>query len=168
MPKISGNNKPKQIDWKWDFPSDFVLLIDTREQQPLFKKPPKGLLVMRTKLEIADYSIKGFEVNITVERKNLDDFLQSISSGHKDFAKRLERMNLYERRYLLIEGTENELLSPEPRLYSKIHPNVVRGALASIWGKYNVPIYFAETRRHAERFILDTFLKYFKWKRNIK
>ncbi len=168
MPKISGNNKPKQIDWKWEFPNDFCIIIDTRENQMLFKRPPKGLLTVRDKLEVGDYSIKGFESNITVERKNLDDFLQSISSGHKDFTKRLERMNLYERKYLLIESTESDLLSLQPQLYSKIHPNVIRGALASIWGKYNVPIYFAETRRHAERFILDTFLKYYKWKREIK
>ncbi len=168
MPKISGNSKPKQIDWKWEFPNDFCIIIDTRENQMLFKRPPKGLLTVRDKLEVGDYSIKGFESNITVERKNLDDFLQSISSGHKDFTKRLERMNLYERKYLLIESTESDLLSLQPQLYSKIHPNVIRGALASIWGKYNVPIYFAETRRHAERFILDTFLKYYKWKREIK
>ena len=168
MPKISGNSKPKQIDWKWEFPNDFCIIIDTRENQMLFKRPPKGLLTVRDTLKIGDYSLKGFETQITVERKNLDDFLQSISSGHKEFGKRLEKMNQYERKYLLIEGTENELLSPEPRLYSNIHPNVVRGALASIWGKYNVPIYFAETRRHAERWILDIFLRYFKWKRGIK
>ena len=151
-------------EWKWEFPTGFILICDTRENDMLFKRPTKGLVIVRDKLDEGDYSIRGFEKNITVERKNVMDLFQSVGKERDTFKARLGRMAQMEKAFLLIEGSEDEVLSYQP--YSNLHPNVVRGFLASLEVKTPIKIHFAETRKGAERYVLDTLLKYYKWKRS--
>ena len=167
MSKISIT--PKEIKFEWTFPEGFILIVDTRENQQLFKRPPKGLVTVRDKLDFGDYSIRGFEKSITVERKEMLEFIGEVGSDdHDDFRHKLMEMSKYERKWLLIHSTEKELLHYNQSNYAygpKVHHNVVRGSLASIQGRLGVPVYFAATRWDAERFILDIFIKFFKWKR---
>lgn len=150
-------------EWKWEFPEGFILVVDTREQDRLFKKPPRGLVIVRDKLDAGDYSIKGFESSVAIERKNVMDLFGSLGKERDRFKKEIERLERYERVWLVIEGSEEEVLSFQP--YSQLHPNVVRASLASIEVRYHIGVYYARTKGDAERWILDRLLKFFKTKR---
>lgn len=167
------NKKTKKLESKvnlpeftYNFPEGFVVVCDTREQSPLFiPKPPKGLIIVRDTLRFGDYSIKGFENSIAIERKTIQDLWTSLTSEAKRFKAELEELAKYERRYILIEGLESEYLSWQPE--RKIHPNAIRMALASIEAKGGIPIHQAENREMAERWVLDLFIKYFLFKRGV-
>ena len=160
-----------------------VIIIDTREQRMFFEKPPKGIVFMRDNLKAGDYSIKGFEDKICIERKSPDDFLTSITSDSKRFKNRLTEMNDYEIKIIVVECELSRLIEmcTTERLTKKrlatgrfkpsdnkrmIHPNVVKGSVTSIFTKYCVPIYFAMGRKDAEEFTLSILTKYYKLKRS--
>lgn len=165
---------------------ELIIVIDTREQTPFFKHLPKGVIVVKDKLDAGDYSIKGFENQIAVERKNPDDFLSSVTQDAERFKKEINRLQSYERKILVVEDTyENILARCNPDMktrkkivntrtgiraitdYSKrdIHPNVVKGVVTSLIFKYGLSIYFALNRKDAEEFTLNGLRKYFREKR---
>ena len=147
------------------YPDGFVLIRDTREQTGLFIKPPKGLIIVRDTLGIGDYSIRGFETIIAVERKNIDDLWTSVTVNADEFKDKMIKLAQFERKYLLIDGLESEYLSNRPD--RKIHPNQVRQALASIEGYIGVPIHQSESIESSERWMIDVFIRFYKLKRNL-
>ena len=154
------------IKFEFTFPDDFCVVCATREQDGLFiARPPKGLLLIRDTLKHGDYSIKGFERYISIERKNMEDLWSSVTVNADRFKRELEELANYERKYILVEGLESQFLRPDIA-GRQIHPNAVRQALASIEGKLGIPVHSAETRSQAERWMLDMFLKYFSFKRS--
>jgi len=62
-PRVKLNPKAGQtVKFTFDFPKGFIVVIDTREQSPLFTGLLlRGLLVVRDTLDVGDYSIRGFE-----------------------------------------------------------------------------------------------------------
>ena len=167
------NKKTKKLEeiskiipkFEYDFPDGFVIIRDTREQTGLFNKPPKGLLIVRDTLKYGDYSIKGFEDEIAIERKNVDDLWTSVTVNAKDFKRKMMVLATYERAWLLIDGLESEYLSF--REGRKIHPNQIRQALASVEGRIGVPVHQSESIAASERWVIDVFVKYFCEKRGL-
>jgi ERCC4-type nuclease len=157
-PKI--NTQPK---FEHSFPDGFVLVIDTRENDALFKRPLKGLVVVRDTLSTGDYSVRGFERSMAIERKNLADLYGSLGNGRERFKKELERLKNYERKWIFVESTHQEALSYQE--YSQMHPNSVRHSIVSIEIRLGIPFYFQPDRRQMERHLLDLFVKYYKVKR---
>jgi len=154
----------KPIKFEFVFPADFILVIDTREQDMLFKHPRKGLVIVRDTLQYGDYSIRGFESQIAIERKNLSDLYGSIGKGRERFKAELEELAKYERKWLLIEATEDQVLSWQE--FSTLHPNVARGFLVSLEIRYGIGVCYQPDRHKAERWILDRFIRYYNHKRN--
>lgn len=148
------------------YPDGFVVVVDTREQTPLFLRaqPPKGLVVVRDKLDAGDYSIRGFESQIAVERKSIPDLYQSMTQGRDRFTVALRKFEGLFWRGLVVEGTEDEVMNP-CESFSSIHPNSVSGGLTAIAVRYNLHIYFAINKKAAEKWILDRFIKFYKIKR---
>ncbi len=155
----------KKPVFEFSYPDGFCVIKDTREQTGLFVTLPKGLVIVRDTLKYADYSIKGFEDCIAIERKSIPDLLTSVTSEGERFKRELLELAKYERKYILVEGLESETLCFHPD--RKIHPNAIRQALASIEAKLGIPIHFAESTKDAERWLLDFFIKVFKWKRGL-
>lgn len=151
--------------FEYTFPEGFCIVIDTREQDGLFQKLPKGLVVVRDTLKYADYSVRGFENQIAIERKSLPDLWSSLTVEADRFKRELEALADYERKWLLIEALESSYLSfQEGR---KIHPNSIRGALVSIEIRLGIPVWQSESRTAAERWVIDRLCKYYKWKRGL-
>ncbi len=151
--------------FEFDYPDGFCLIRDTREQTGLFTKPPKGLIIVRDTLHIGDYSIRGFETFISVERKNIDDLWTSVTVDADAFKEKMIKLAQYERKYLLVDGLESEYLSNRPE--RKIHPNQIRQALASIEGYIGVPVHQSESIESSERWMIDVFIRFYKFKRNL-
>ncbi|MBE3137628.1 MAG: ERCC4 domain-containing protein [Thermoplasmata archaeon] len=149
------------------FPEGFCIIRDTREQvgTGLFVKPPKGLLIVRDTLKYGDYSIKNFENSIVVERKGIDDLWTSVTVDADAFKKKMMVIAQYERKWLLIDGLESEFLGY--REGRKIHPNQIRQALAKIEGYLGIPIHQSESMEASERWMIDTFIRFFQFKRGL-
>jgi DNA excision repair protein ERCC-4 len=155
-------NEP--VTFEHTFPDDFILLVDTREQDPLFKKPPKDLLVKRTTLPAGDYSVDGWECSITIERKSIPDLFGSLGTGRERFQHELERLCSFEWKALVIEGQEDDVLRWQE--FSQMHPNSIRWSLVAIQHKYcpGMHIYYG-SRHNIERYILDNLVYFQRRKR---
>lgn len=77
-----------------------TVTIDTREQTPW--SFPGWVKVQRGTLPTGDYALAG---DIwAVERKSLDDFLGSVSSGWERFGRELDRMDGWPAKVIIVEA----------------------------------------------------------------
>jgi DNA excision repair protein ERCC-4 len=139
-------------------PPGFVIIIDTKEQErgnPYFKNLP---CAMRQNLKTGDYSIKGFEDKITIERKRPDDLLGCMGKERGRFTRELERMAPMFFKAIVIEGSERDLFTS---IYSDMKPQSIRVTLISYEVKYGVHIYYARNREFAERWVYDRLYYFF-------
>ncbi len=106
-----------------------------------------GIISKPKMLDVGDYILSD---RVCVERKTADDFIQSILDKRLyDQILRLKRA--YSRPVLIIEGHD---------LYSKrgIHPNAIRGALASLVVDFSMPIVFSRDEKDTAH-LLTSILK---------
>lgn len=91
-------------------PPLFTVLKDTREQQGWeFVKGKSCAGMESATLKTGDYTVKGMETSLTIERKGS---MQELSGNLFDarFYRELERMKEYKHAYLLLEFTAEQLL----------------------------------------------------------
>jgi len=138
-------------------------VIDTREQDALFKRSVKGLTLCRNTLPTGDYSIVGFEDQIAVSRKTVSDLYSSLFADWEREIKVFERMAGMEWKALVIEGHEDDIYRWQD--YSQVHPNSMRGRLCAIEIRFKLPVYYGG-RKDLERWILDRFIRYYRDKRD--
>lgn len=155
-----------------EIPPEFILVVDTNEQVPLFishgsitKQDYSGELIStRQSLWLGDYSIKGFETQVTVEWKTIPDLYSSLFSDQKREWSKLSEISRYVHKWLVIGGLESDVLRFQD--FSRVSPNSMRGRLADIEIRLRIPIYYAQNRLEAERFILYRLVKWFRLKRD--
>ena len=141
-------------------PKDFVLIQDTREQKPLFHESD---MVIEKALKVGDYSIVGFDEQITIERKSIPDLYGSVK--RPSFERRVERMLGYKWAGLMIEGTEDDVMRKQ--MYGKMGPKQIYGALAS-YEIQGIHIYFAGRKRDARNWIMTRLIKFYNYYREGK
>ena len=125
------------------------VIIDTREQLPYSFDDEKVEAVPK-KLGAGDYSLEGYEDRVAVERKTMDDFVNSVVHGRKRFYKELRKLAEYELACVVIEASLAEI---HDGLYiSAAHPNAVFGSAVSITVDFGVPVFFCSSRQLACRF----------------
>lgn len=117
-----------------------TIIVDTREQTPL---PFADLPTERRTLPTGDYSVLGFERDFSVERKSVEDLVQSLTHGRDRFSRELQRMRAFDFRRLLIVGTPADL--EEHRYRSKASPKAVIASLTAFEVRYSLPVCFRET-----------------------
>ena len=150
---------------KFDIPDGFYLIQDSNEQKPLFKKSLPW--IVQKPLGEGDYSILGFENQVAIERKALNDLYGSLGKGRERFEKELERLLPYTWKGLLIEGSEQDIFS---RIvdYSGLHPNSLYHSLASLETKYLLHIYYAPTRKDGKWWVMSRMIKLYGYLRQGK
>ena len=90
-----------------------------------------GINVIMQTLEVGDYVPSD---RVCIERKTTADFLDSLISGRRDLFRQIADLaRTYERPVMIIEGGDIYDLR-------QIHPNAVRGAIASIAIDFSVPV----------------------------
>ena len=143
-------------------PPDFTLIVDTREQAPLFTRIPKGLTIISDTLENGDYGIKGFPL-FAIERKGIGDLFPYCSSERDKTVKKMLRFKQMIKAGgwvgLVIENKESDVY--QHQAFSRVHPEVIRGAVISFAVRYGVHVYFANNRDIAARYILDHAVRFF-------
>ena len=116
-----------------------TILADHREKDNRVVKEliDLGISVKTSQLESADYIISG---KVAVELKKIPDFVASLIDG-----RLLEQVRALKQHFsqavLIIEGEED--------MYSvrKVHPNALRGLLASIALDFRVPILYTKNAK---------------------
>ena len=143
---------------------DYKIVIDSREKNLLWK-PDKNHIV--AKLDTGDYSIFGYEDKISIERKSAMDLVGTLTKGHDRFKRELLRAKELEYFAIVIECSYSALLNKTyPNAYkSKVPGHVILAILNTIHMKYDVPIFFMNSRIECQRLIKGLFNSFIKQKR---
>jgi ERCC4-type nuclease len=128
-------------------PTDVVAVVDTREQLPLDLKP---LQVVMGTLATGDYSIKGLESIIAIERKSLSDLLACIGRERERFDREVQRLLAYHTRAIVVESTWLDI--ERGGWSSRITPAAAVGSLLG-WMASGVPIIMAGDHARAGRYV---------------
>ncbi|MFH2000494.1 MAG: ERCC4 domain-containing protein [Planctomycetota bacterium] len=137
-----------------------VLVVDTREQLP-FEFRDSGIHVVHQALPAGDYSILGYEDQVAVERKTLDDFASTVIRSRERFHRELKRFQEYKAACIVVEGSMGDLLQRKYKSYA--HPQSIFGAMISIIVDYGIPVFFC-TNRQVARVFTEKYLLRFKRK----
>lgn len=133
-----------------------VLMIDTREQNPLnFKKwVDKFEHIISATLTEGDYTVyvPGDNRKIAFERKSLQDLVGTVARGKDRFRKELERLKQYEYRAIIIESTYSKVSSPYT--FSQFNPKSVIGSLQAFQLQYGVDVIFSGDRQNSAEIII--------------
>jgi ERCC4-type nuclease len=121
------------------------VVIDTREQTPWIF--PDGVETVRGTLCSGDYSIEGAEEWVAVERKSLDDLVQSISRGRDRFWRELARLSRLRASAVVVENLLSAVMWWRYR--SRMRPESVIGSCAAITYDYGIPVVWAGDRQSA-------------------
>ncbi|GAB6135143.1 DEAD/DEAH box helicase [Thermococcus prieurii] len=124
-------------------PKEIVVYVDSRE---LRSGVPKILKELGAEIEVKTLDVADYVVSeeVGIERKSANDFIQSIIDGRLfDQVERLKRA--YEKPVIIIEG----------ELYGirNVHPNAIRGAIASVTVDWGVPVLFSSGKEETASFI---------------
>jgi len=131
------------------------IVVDTREQDPW--RFSAGVLVLREKLETADYSVKGFEDEIGIERKTREDLVNTLIHSRDRFTEELRRMERLAYAAVFVESDLAPILRGE--FYSAAKPKAVVASLASIMADFGVMVVFCGNRAMAAAMAEDVLCR---------
>ena len=130
------------------------LMIDTSEQAPW----RFTCFTERVNLPTGDYSLKGFESVLCVERKSIPDLVKTVIGDWQRFSRQLKRMAEMDVAFIVVEGSPSDLL--EHKYTGDTNPLSVRGRLNRILLKYGVHTMFLENREIAAAWVQNLFQQY--------
>lgn len=125
------------------------VVIDSREQEPLvFRR----LSSRRGTLQTADYSLAGFETEVGIERKTLDDLAACcVGENRLRFFRELGRLRGFRFARLLIIGEREAIMGKRYR--SHIEAKAVLATLAVVEARFGVPVVHATNPSEAAEMI---------------
>ncbi len=136
------------VEWMEKLLHEHVtVIVDTREQRPFEITKMQN---ERMKLDSGDYSIKGLEKLVAVERKELNDLASCFTVGRDRFKAELERLREIPKRIVVVEASWGQLA--EGDFTSRVHPNSAMGSIASWSGFFEIGFFFAGSRARAQGF----------------
>lgn len=115
---------------------DLVAICDTREQRPLNLEPMR---MVTEGLDTGDYSLKGYQDYIRVERKSIDDLAACCGRERERFDREMVRLRGYRFCAVVVEANWQDIL--EGKYRSKVHVNSVVGSIHA-WQRKGVPFAF--------------------------
>lgn len=128
-------------------PESVTAIIDTREQLRLDLSP---LRVETGTLATGDYSVRGLEHVVSIERKSAEDMLACIGRERERFDREIQRLLAYPVRAVVVEAGWQFFERGEWR--GNVTPNAAIGSLLG-WIATGVPIVMAYDHARAGRFV---------------
>jgi DNA excision repair protein ERCC-4 len=129
-----------------------IVLVDTRERDGFaynFARFPKWFAgVERAKLRAGDYSVKGLEHRLAIERKSLADLVNSVIGDRTRFLAQCKCLAALERKLIVVEAGLTQVKSPYPE--SQAHPNAVVGTLVALQERWGIQVIWCDTPELAE------------------
>lgn len=135
-----------------EFLSNLVFITDSREQCPY---QFTGRKTESAALSVGDYSIKGLEGEISIERKS-DDLIQSICQDRERFERELERSRSLKYFALVVETSLTELTMGRYR--SRMTPQSAIQTLLTFSVRYGIPVFFAESRESEKKLLSEILM----------
>jgi DNA excision repair protein ERCC-4 len=131
--------------------SSMIIIQDTREQTPYsfscITPPP---MVEVATLRTGDYSLKGYEDQIAIERKNLADCYGTFGQGRARFQRELERAINFKFFAVVIEADFHTIVK-RPPARSRLIPKTVISSIAAWSQRYGVHFWTVPDREFGER-----------------
>jgi len=134
-----------------------IFLVDTRETEPYSFSPERAAIVRRA-LPAGDYSLEGMEQRVAVERKTLEDLVQTVIRERERFRRELKLLADYEAACVVVEAHLSDVLAGRYR--SAAYPRSVLGAVISIILDHEVPVFFCGDRPCARQFTEAYLLRF--------
>lgn len=128
-------------------PESLTALTDTREQWPLCLDPLRSEVATLT---TGDYSVKGLENIVAIERKSLPDLLGCIGQHRERFDREVQRLLAYPVRALVVESEWH--IIEAAKWQSKITASQAVGSLLG-WIASGLPVVMATDHERAGRFV---------------
>jgi ERCC4-type nuclease len=133
-----------------------ILLVDTREQDPLKFAPYKERFgaIVKMKLDAGDYSVLGHENAISFERKSLGDLVSTLTQpkNRDRFFRELDRLAHHRYAAIIVEASYAQVASPYQ--YTRVKPATVLGLLQAIQTRYNIDVIFSGSRAGSEEIMI--------------
>ena len=123
-----------------------IIIIDNREQVML--PFADNVKTERGTLYSGDFSVKGLEHLITIERKSISDLCGSLTTGRDRFERELHRLRGSRFKRLLVVGRRSDIISGNYR--SKASPQSILASLNAFEVRYDIPVVFANEKAAAE------------------
>jgi hypothetical protein len=151
----------------------FTVIVDSREQHPYsftgFRadarqgRKPLMVPVEVAGLKTGDYSIKGYEGTIAIERKSKQDAYQTFCHEHDRFERELERLNaLPGWAGIVVEASWASCIY-DPPPHTKYLPKSFYRQVRAWQIRYrSVHWEFCDTRSWAERTVLRWLERYYR------
>jgi ERCC4-type nuclease len=146
--------------------NNFHIIVDTREQQPWSFDHH---VVSCEKLDTGDYSVRGLENTLCIERKkSVSEIANNITE--KRFKDVVGRMAQYKYSFLLLEFDFDNVLSypvgsnVPKRMWDKlkISPNFIIKHLVELQVFFNIKVLFCGSPSNAERMALSIMKKVYE------
>jgi ERCC4-type nuclease len=137
---------------------DPTIAIDTREQLPW--NFPADVPTERATLSCGDYSVRGFENQIAIERKSLGDLTGTITFGRERFIRELQRFAPFEFGAVVIEANIGDVWAH--KYVSKANPASIVGSCAAFTIDFGIPFFFAGDASRAADFALRLLKRFYK------
>lgn len=132
-----------------------MVIVDTREQAPFVFSGITGargrvldVATCRAGLKTGDYSIRGLEDDVVVERKSKADLFGSVGRGRDRLEREIERLAALTCPAIVLECDLGSILRPPER--SRMSPVSVLNTLIAWSVRYRIPIWPCPSRRFAE------------------
>lgn len=135
-----------------------TIITDTREQAPYaFEGYP--VTVSKAGLPAGDYSIMGFESQVAVERKNLDDLIGCLMADNRTrFEKELTRGRVMALFAVVIESSMDDIA--RGRYRSNMKPSAALQSIFAFHVRYNTSFLFCGNRAGGEYTTYSLLSKY--------
>ena len=129
------------------------IVIDQRELDATIARTLNGTDGLTTRLETLEVGDYVLSDRVAVERKAVPDFMDTLLAGDRDLFDQVGDLTThYSRPVLIIEGEED--------LYGErnVHPNAIRGALASLAVDFGISVLFTRDEDDTAR-LLETIAR---------
>jgi DNA excision repair protein ERCC-4 len=126
-----------------------VIIVDTREQRLLCFGA--SVETRRACLPVGDYSCEGHELEWAIERKSLDDYVQSITHQRDRFFRELEKLAKYDFARIVVCDSIEAIANHH--YTSMAHPNSVLGTSYAIEVDLGIPIWWAGDEEHGAIYV---------------
>jgi len=145
------------VSLKSDLPKLPTLVVDTREKIPFdYEGEEEFAAIIHEKLDSGDYSLKGLEDKIVIERKlNADELFNNFTKGKERIFAEFERIRNHKVKILIIEQSCEDILNPQNYYINKRGLNkfdikmpvaVVITNLNILMIEYGIQVVFAGTK----------------------
>lgn len=142
---------------KSDLPKLPILIVDTREKTPYdFEGDDDFESIEHIKLDGGDYSLKGMEHLVVIERKaNADELFNNFTQNKDRIYAEFERLRGHKIKIMMIEQSCEDVMNPNSYYVNKKGLNkrdfkmpvaVVASNLTTLMVEYGVQVIFAGSK----------------------